>query len=143
VDASPPAVDISTRVLSARWALAAAARIGTMWSDVERIFRPPRPTLPELTLEDIGDTAENALVRHAIEAHAREAFEVCLQLAELHLVASPMATACESWLAQKYPFEYVWLEEFVPAAPSWGDASTPTSRFRLRPVPPGMRDASP
>ncbi|HRI72034.1 MAG TPA: hypothetical protein PK156_47705 [Polyangium sp.] len=117
---------IGPPVLSPLWAIAAAERVGSLWSNLAREFRTmPVPkewkqtglipgtdlTYEELkgqyiTLIDPPDETQKMVAKYAYRA--------CLELSIRHRIVNGHTDRCIDWLAQNYGAEYKVVDEFMP-----------------------------
>ncbi len=118
---------IPSELPSAKWAIAAAERLGKLWSSfAQEIIRMPIPgewkgsgLVPgtDLTYEDLkGEFACGGIESptEIVKQQARAAYRFCLNLSIQHRIVNEHTQACIHWLARNYGAEYHEVDEFVP-----------------------------
>jgi hypothetical protein len=112
---------------SPRWAIAAAERIGNLWSRFVRESRMmPIPkewkssgllSGTDLTYDQIkteyidsfGDSPDEVQ-----KQAAKHAYKLCLDLSVKHRIVNEHTEACIRWLSKNYGAEYHKIDEFAP-----------------------------
>jgi hypothetical protein len=111
---------------SPRLAIAAAARVGGMWTALRSAqlavpLAPPAPLPPEV--EAAFATISCGVYDDIPRESAKRAFAFGLRLAQEHRIWSDDAAACERWLERNARYEYppheaLWSEALRPSPPS-------------------------
>lgn len=111
---------------SAYWAIAAAERMGAIWSNfTQESLRMPIPTqwtatgpIPgtNLTWVELKNAYINALDSpgDALKSRAKQAYRLCANLSIRHHIVNGHTQACFHWLAQNVRAEYHENDEFLP-----------------------------
>jgi hypothetical protein len=103
----------------ARWAVAAAARVGLRWGDFaddfQRLPVPAEWSSPEIRAQYIQmlDSLDDGP-----RLRAKRACEVCLSTAAKARIAGEHTEACEAWLGRHFPAEHPALNELRPRGPA-------------------------
>ncbi|MBN1605788.1 MAG: hypothetical protein JW940_04105 [Polyangiaceae bacterium] len=106
-------------VPSPRWVIAAASRVGHLWSDTLERARAAKPT-GALGRRDLAMAYEHALGQALAPwlETAKQAFHTCVAYAAKYQGSDELSRRCEEWLARHFPDEFESRESFV-ALPTW------------------------
>ena len=124
------------------WTVAAAARVGAMWSKFVAEFRAapipkewkqngPHPTIPNLTWEEIRGRYYEEIDRASEpqKLQAKSAYETCLNMSVIHQHFDEHSRSCEVWLSKNYGNKYHLVDELRGAptkiAAGLGDHTRP------------------
>lgn len=114
---------------SPHWAIAAAERVGRLWTDFrrERLSMPvptswkpsPSSKIPgtDLTYADLKGEYTHSYVdppAEELKQEAKTAYRYCLDLALKHRIVNEHTDACIKWLSKNYGAEYHEIDDFAP-----------------------------
>ena len=113
---------------SPRWAIAAAERVGSLWSNFVREFRtmpipiewkpPPGTLIPgtDLTYEELKGEYFNILdsPSEGQKQQAKHAYKYCVDLSVKERIVNEHTDACIRWLSRNYGAEYHEIDDFAP-----------------------------